>query len=139
MTAPVTFAGCSEPVLEGQAFVDLNRSAGGNPDFEPLVVKAAYALGTMLDIFESVSQLLRHEQAWQVTYRSAFGVFAVGSRVAGTQSVGEPHSLGQVRSRKRSSVCLSEWSDHVHSFVHSGTHGAAPSLRCAWTGCRPAS
>jgi len=76
MAAPVVFAPCSEAVRDEADFLRLNASAGGNPEFEPLVTKAAYAFGTMLDIFESVSQLLRHQRVWDVTYRSAFGVFA---------------------------------------------------------------
>ena len=48
MPAPVTFAACSEPVVSAHEFVRLNAAVGGNPDFDPLVVKAAYAFGTML-------------------------------------------------------------------------------------------
>lgn len=83
MAAPVVFAPCREPVLYGADFVHLNALAGGNPDFEPLVVKAAYVFGTMLDLFESVSVLLGHKLAWQVTYRSAFGVFASAVELLG--------------------------------------------------------
>lgn len=77
------FATRPAQVLGEDDFVRLNKAARGNEDFEPLVIKAAYALGTMLDVFESVSQLLRHERAWQVTYRSAFGVFASAAELLG--------------------------------------------------------
>ncbi len=95
MTAPVVFAPCSEPVLYGPDFVRLNALAGGNPDFEPLVIKAAYVFGTALDVFESVTVLLARERAWQVTYRSAFGVFASAVELLGRCMSGNDTPTGK--------------------------------------------
>jgi len=61
----------------------LNREAGGNPDFFPLTIKAAYVIGVIHDICASVSYLLGVPNARQTTYIPAYGVFASGIEILG--------------------------------------------------------
>jgi hypothetical protein len=62
----------------------LNEEIGGHPQFFPLTIKAAYVIGVVHDICESVSYLrevprnVRH-----VTYLPAYGVFASGVEILG--------------------------------------------------------
>ena len=68
---------------EAKRWIDLNAEIGGNPNFFPLTVKAAYVFGVIHDICESVDWLLKHSQAWPVTYFSAFGLCASGMELLG--------------------------------------------------------
>jgi hypothetical protein len=69
-------------------------SVGGNPDFSPLAIKAAYVMGVVHDLCESVSHLLKHENAKCTTYIPAYGVFAsaielLGRCIRGDAGVGK--------------------------------------------------
>ena len=70
-------------IKEAQRWSDLNAEIGGNPGFFPLTIKAAYAFGVIHDICESVDWLLKHPQAWPVTYPSAFGLCASSMELLG--------------------------------------------------------
>lgn len=61
----------------------LNKQVGGNPDFYPLTIKAAYVIGIIHDLCESVTCLLRHPEVRQTTYIPAYGVFASGIDLLG--------------------------------------------------------
>jgi len=62
----------------------LNQQAGGNPDFFPLTVKAAYVVGVIHDICTSVTHLLKvPRQRLRATYIPAYGVCASGIEVLG--------------------------------------------------------
>lgn len=73
------------PISHWQAdqWITLNREIGGNPEFFPLTIKAAYVIGVIHDICESVTCLLRCQNVPQATYIPAYGVFASGIEVLG--------------------------------------------------------
>jgi hypothetical protein len=65
----------------------------GNPDFNPLTVKAGYVIGIIYDICESVSCLLSDSGfARQTSYIPAYGIFASGVEILGRCVKGEPTS-----------------------------------------------
>ena len=68
---------------EAQKWKDLNQEVGGNPDFYPLTIKAAYVIGIAHDICESVSHLLSHPNVRLTTYLPAFGIFSSGIEILG--------------------------------------------------------
>ena len=68
---------------EATDWMSLNAAVQGNPDFYPLTVKAAYVIGIIYDICESVSHLLAHSSAKTTTYIPAYGVFASGIELLG--------------------------------------------------------
>ena len=68
---------------EVKRWIDLNKEVGGHPGFFPLTIKAAYVFGVIHDICESVDWLLRHHQAWPITYPSAFGLCAASMELLG--------------------------------------------------------
>ena len=68
---------------EARMWADLNTDSGGHPGFHPLTIKAAYVLGVIHDVCESVDWLLKFPQAWPVTYPSAFGLCAAGMELLG--------------------------------------------------------
>lgn len=89
MTAPVNVK-LKIPTLnvpgwkqEAAEWMNLNSSVGGNPYFYPLTVKAAYAIGIIHGLCESVSYLLTHTNAKYTTYIPAYGVFASGVELLG--------------------------------------------------------
>jgi hypothetical protein len=53
----------------------MNRAAGGYSRRYPLTVKAGYVIGAIHDICASVSHLLQHPDAAQVTYLPAYQLF----------------------------------------------------------------
>ncbi|MBC7261893.1 MAG: hypothetical protein H5T63_07740 [Chloroflexi bacterium] len=68
---------------EAKEWMRLNEAARRNPGFYPLTVKAAYVIGVIHDICESVSHLLAHPRARTTTYIPAYGVFASGIELLG--------------------------------------------------------
>jgi hypothetical protein len=67
---------------EAQEWEKLNQEVGGNSDFYPLTIKAAYVIGVIHDLCESVSHLLKYQNK-NTTYISAYGVFASGVELLG--------------------------------------------------------
>jgi hypothetical protein len=61
----------------------LNKEVRGNPEFFPLTIKAAYVIGVIHSVCESVSRLLEDQDALQTTYIPAYGVFASGIDILG--------------------------------------------------------
>ena len=86
---------------EARRWIDLNTDSGGHPGFYPLTIKAAYVLGVIHDICESVDWLLRFPRAWPVTYPSAFGLCAAGMELLGRCLEGD-------QGTRRSSLDLKE-------------------------------
>lgn len=82
---------------EAKRWIDLNTEAGGHPGFFPLTIKAAYVFGVIHDICESVDWLLRHPQAWPVTYPSAFGLCAASIELLGRCLRGNQDTLGNTK------------------------------------------
>lgn len=68
---------------QAREWMKFDADAGGNRDFYPLTVKAAYVMGVEHDICESVSHLLAHLKAKETTYIPAYGVFASGVELLG--------------------------------------------------------
>lgn len=64
-------------------WVNLNKIINGCSDFYPLTIKAAYVIGVIHDLCESVSHLLSHPNAKYTTYIPAYGVFASGVELLG--------------------------------------------------------
>lgn len=69
--------------IESGQWIALNDEIGGNPNFFPLTIKAAYVIGIIHDICESVTCLLQYRNTSRVTYIPAYGVFASGVEVLG--------------------------------------------------------
>lgn len=67
---------------EETQWITLNKEAKGNPEFYPLTIKAAYVVGVIHSICESVSRLL-DPNAIQTTYIPAYGVFSSGIDILG--------------------------------------------------------
>ncbi len=68
---------------EAPEWMRLNATIGGNPDFYPLTVKAAYVIGIIHDLCDSATLLLRHPAAKSITYIPAYGIFASGIDLLG--------------------------------------------------------
>src|SRR5437867_6993682 len=93
-SAPVN-AKISDPTVivpdwatQAQEWRDLNANAGGdihgNPDCDPLTIKAAYIVGVVHGLCESVAWLLHVSHAIrEVTYLPAYGIFASGIELMG--------------------------------------------------------
>ncbi len=64
-------------------WIQFNNKIGGNPDFYPLTIKAAYVIGIIHNICDSVSILLSDKQKWDITYMSAYGIFTSGLDILG--------------------------------------------------------
>ena len=96
MPAPVNvlIASPSIPVTNWQAdanqWISLNSEVGGNPDFYPLTIKAAYIIGVIYDLCTSVTYLLRAEDTRQTTYIPAYGIFASSINILGRCIRGNP-------------------------------------------------
>ena len=81
-----------ETWLEEKAqWMALNREARGNPEFFPLTIKAAYAIGVIHSICESVECLLQNRVKYAIekTYLPAYGVFSSGIDLLGRCVKGE--------------------------------------------------
>jgi hypothetical protein len=96
MSAPVNVklriptADVSDWDRQAPQWQDLNEAAHGNRDFFALTIKAAYVIGVIHGICESVSHLLAHPDARITTYIPAYGVFASGVELLGRCVNGNP-------------------------------------------------
>jgi hypothetical protein len=68
---------------QAAGWATLNQEVGGNPDFYPLTVKAAYVVGVIHDICTSVTCLLKARELRRATYIPAYGVCASGIEILG--------------------------------------------------------
>ena len=69
---------------ESNLWQKLNNDVGGDPSLPALTVKAIYLTGTIFNICESVSFLLKHEDfARQVSYIPGYGVYASAIELLG--------------------------------------------------------
>jgi len=79
----------------------LNKAIGGNPDFYPLTVKAAYVIGIIHDICTSVTCLLKvRRELLRATYIPAYGVCASGIEILGRCILGVNDTSRSVESLK---------------------------------------
>ena len=76
---------------EKPQWIVLNKEAKGNPEFFPLTIKAAYVIGVIHSICDSVQCLLqsRAKYAVEKTYIPAYGVFSSGIDLLGRCVKGE--------------------------------------------------
>ena len=68
---------------QAQQWLSVNKDVNGNPDFYPLTIKAMYVIGVIHTICESVSILLRDQNAKVTAYLPAYGVFASAVEILG--------------------------------------------------------
>ena len=68
---------------EKEQWIRLNSQVGGNLDFYPLTVKAAYVIGIIHDLCTSVTYLLEVPDARQTTYIPSYGIFASSVDILG--------------------------------------------------------
>jgi hypothetical protein len=80
---------------ESIEWLKLNAAVGGNPDFYPLTVKAAYILGVIHDLCESIAILLRSSPNPAITYLPAYGILASGVDLLGRCIRGERDTGGR--------------------------------------------
>ena len=105
MTAPVNVELRDPTVVlknwqeQKEQWLSLNATVKGNPDFYPLTIKAAYVIGVIHDICESVDHLLRFKNV-RITYIPAYGVFAAGIEVLGRCVRGNDGVEGAVKDLK---------------------------------------
>jgi hypothetical protein len=85
---------------EARLWKALNREAGGHARFFPLTVKAGYVIGVIYDICQSVSQLLAHPRAQQITYIPAYQLFSSAVEVLGRCIRGNSDLWGSVADLK---------------------------------------
>jgi hypothetical protein len=71
-------------------WLSLNQDIGGNPGFYPLTIKAAYVIGVIYTLCESVTILLKAPNAKLVSYIPAFGVLSSGIELLGRCLRGDP-------------------------------------------------
>ncbi len=82
---------------DAQRWMTINNDVKGHPDFYPLTVKAAYVIGVIHTICESVSILLNDPQAKLITYLPAYGVFASGIELLGRCINGNSSTLNNTK------------------------------------------
>lgn len=93
----------------------LNQDVGGNPDFYPLTVKAAYVIGVIHDICTSVTCLLQvRRDVLPATYIPAYGVCASGIEILGRCILG-------VANTRRSEESLKTGLKWLHSSSYATT------------------
>jgi len=80
---PVSLANPNLAVANADQWVELNKLAGGNPEFTAVEIKAFYVVGLLDDICQSVDWLLRAPDAWPDKYLPAFSLFASGVDLLG--------------------------------------------------------
>ena len=97
---------------EASQWMALNAAVGGNRDFYPLTVKAAYVVGVEHTICESVSHLLTHPNAKTTTYIPAYGVFASGVELLGRSINGNSTTSQNTRDLKTGFKWLVSSSPH---------------------------
>jgi hypothetical protein len=85
---------------EAAKWMSLNAAVGGNPAFYPLTVKAAYIIGVIHSLCESILHLLRVRNALNVTYIPAYGLFASGVELLGRCVNGNATTSGSVKDLK---------------------------------------
>jgi hypothetical protein len=85
---------------EAKQWMELNQEVGGNPDFYPLTIKAAFVVGVIHDICQSVSHLLIHRNVKNTTYLPAYGVCSSGIEILGRCVNGNSSSHGAVSDLK---------------------------------------
>jgi hypothetical protein len=100
---------------QAAGWATLNREVGGNPDFYPLTVKAAYLIGVIHDICTSVTCLLQvRRELLPATYIPAYGVFASGIEILGRCILG-------VADTRRSDQSLKTGLKWLHSSFYANT------------------
>jgi hypothetical protein len=72
----------------------LNQDTGGHPGFYPLTIKAAYVIGVIYTLCESVSVLLGSPNAKVVGYIPAIGVISSGIELLGRCIEGNQRAMG---------------------------------------------
>jgi len=80
---PVSLANPNVLVDNPNIWLELNKQAGGNPDFTPAEIKTFYVIGLISDICQSVEWLLKASDAWPNKYLPAFALFASGVDLLG--------------------------------------------------------
>lgn len=75
MAVPVQFAKMDAEVARAEEWKKLNSEAGGNEEWPPIAIKAAYVFGLIYDLSESVDWLLKHPKAWPITYMTGVVTF----------------------------------------------------------------
>jgi hypothetical protein len=75
----------------------LNAEVKGNDEFFPLTIKAAYVIGVIHTICQSVTLLLADKQAKRVGYIPAYGVFASAIELLGRCLRGNADTRGSVK------------------------------------------
>jgi hypothetical protein len=100
MVAPVNvlLKGPSNPtpdwIQEESIWIGINKTIGGNPDFYPLTIKAAYVIGIIHNICQSVEILLADKSKVDITYMSAYGLSASGLDILGRCVSGDENNRG---------------------------------------------
>ncbi len=79
---PISLAEPNVTVAYAAQWEQLNKLAGGHPDFTAVEIKSFYVFGLIEDICKSVEWLLQPE-AWPDRYLPAFSVFASGIDLLG--------------------------------------------------------
>jgi hypothetical protein len=77
-----------------ERWIQLNNDAHGNPEFNPLTIKAFYVFGVQLAIFRCVSYLLEAGKLPSTTYLPAYGIFASGIELLGRCLKGNEETRG---------------------------------------------
>ena len=85
---------------EARLWRALNRKAGGSSRLWPLTIKAGYVVGVIHGICQSVSHLLAHPRARQMTYIPAYQVFSSGVEILGRCIRGNSDLWGSVADLK---------------------------------------
>jgi hypothetical protein len=89
----------SVPSWNDAIWIQLNAEAHGNPGFSPMMVKAAYVIGIIHSLCESVSCLLVHCPA-RVSILPAYGVFGSAVELLGRCLNGSDTTRGSTRDLK---------------------------------------
>jgi hypothetical protein len=118
MAAPVNVKiktpSCNVPDWEFQAkkWKTINSDIQGNPDFYPLTIKGMYVIGVIYTICESVSILLSHSKAIEVTYLPAFGVFSSAVELLGRCLNGNTNTSNSVKDLQSGYLWLAKYENH---------------------------
>lgn len=93
-------------VTEAHLWSKLNQEVGGNPQFKPLTVKAAYVIGTMHGLCRAVSILLQNSRRDPVPYMAAYGMFAASVELLGRCLNGNATTRNSDKDLKTGLSCL---------------------------------
>jgi hypothetical protein len=77
-------------------WLSINRDIGGDPGFYPLTIKAAYVIGVIYTLCESVSVLLSTPNSQMVGYIPALGIVSSGIELLGRCIEGDQGVQGSV-------------------------------------------